>query len=105
MSDQLSFDGEDLKKVSKNEVTLLGLKIGVKSDSDPEIVRDAVRLAELKILDAEKRVKGKTPHHIAVLALLDLAEEYIRAKKKVSEHRDQLNEKTAELLTWVEKEI
>ena len=48
--------------------------------------------------DAEKRVKeGSAPHHVALLALLTLAEEYLAAKDRVTGHQKEFRDKTGEL--------
>ena len=85
------------------EVKLLGQKIVLKStEADPEMIRQVVQLATARLSEAETRSRGAPPHQIALLALLDLAEEYLRAKKKTSELKTQLDEKSSKLLSLVE---
>src|SRR5690242_10243759 len=86
-----------------SEVKLLGQKIVLKSsEADPETVQQVIQLVNNKLGEAENRSKGVVPHQVALLALLDLAEEYVRAKKKTMELKTQLEEKSTRLLNLIE---
>lgn len=85
------------------EVKLLGQKIILKStEADPEVIRDVVQLVTMKLDAAENRSKGAVPHQIALLALLDLAEEYVKAKRKTQDLKGQLDGKSGKLLDLIE---
>ncbi len=88
------------------EVKLLGQRIVLKtSEKDPETIRQILQLVVLRIEEAEKRSKGAAPHQIALLALLDLAEEYIKAKKRTVDFKQQLDDKSSKLLSLIEAEL
>lgn len=88
------------------EVRLLGQKILLKSsESDPEVISQIVELASSKLNEVESRSKGAAPHQIALLALLDLAEEYVQAKRRTLEFKRQLDDKSNKLLTLVEADL
>jgi cell division protein ZapA (FtsZ GTPase activity inhibitor) len=88
------------------EVKLLGQKIVLKSsEMDPEVVRQVIQLVTLKLSESEARSQGAAPHQVALLALLDLAEEYIKAKKRTSDFKQQLDDKSSKLLNLVENEF
>ena len=62
---------------------LAGQKIVLKaSHGDPDLIREIVDLVSVKLKNAEKRGKGTAAHQVALVALMDLAEEYIRAKHR-----------------------
>jgi hypothetical protein len=86
-------------------VEILGNRYSLRSDTDPEIVRRALELAEIKIKDAERRVRSGSPNQVALLALLDLAEDYVRAKDRATEHRDDLIRRSEKLLSIVEEQL
>ena len=69
------------------------------------MIRQVLQLVSLKVSEAEKRSKGAAPHQIALLALLDLAEEYIKAKKRTLDFKQQLDDKSSKLLSLVEAEF
>ncbi|MGZ3709962.1 MAG: cell division protein ZapA, partial [Bdellovibrionota bacterium] len=70
-----------------------------------DLVRDVVELVQAKLKDAEKRVKGSAPHQIVLLALLDLAEEYVTARKRTGEFKKKVDEKSQLLLGLIEAEL
>jgi cell division protein ZapA (FtsZ GTPase activity inhibitor) len=95
-----------MSTVSTLEVKLLGQRIVLKSsETDPELIREVLDLVSRKLDEAENRSRGAPPHQTAVLALLDLAEEYIQAKKRTLDFKQQLDEKSSELLSLVETEF
>jgi cell division protein ZapA (FtsZ GTPase activity inhibitor) len=94
------------QKQQTTEVKLLGQKIILKSsESDPELVKQVVQLVTMKLSEAEARCRGSAPHQVALVALLDLAEEYLKAKKRTLEYKRQLDDKTEKLLGLVEAEF
>lgn len=90
------------------EIWLLGQKIVLKSFGEPELVREVVELVSRKIKERESEQKGRTavpPHHVALLALLSLAEEHVQAKRRFSEHQRTMDEKSHQLMSLIEAEI
>jgi hypothetical protein len=88
------------------EINLLGQKIVLKTaGEDPEFVGEVIALVTNRLKDAENRSKSPAPHHVALLALLDLGSEYAHAKKRAGEHRRAIDEKSQELLGMIEAEL
>jgi cell division protein ZapA (FtsZ GTPase activity inhibitor) len=82
------------------ELKILGQKIVLKSGEQyqPEFVSEVIELVSKKLQEAEQRTKGlAAAHYVAVLALMDLAEDYLKAKKLVSEHQQAILAKSEEL--------
>jgi hypothetical protein len=92
-------------KTTPIELDFLGQRIALKSESDPQIIREAVEIAQLKIQDAARRGRTAPPHQVALLALLDLAEEYARAKKRAGDHRDDLTRKSTQLIEMIDSAL
>ena len=85
------------------EVNLLGQKIALKStESDPEVIQAIFQLVSKKLGEAESRARGAAAHQVALLALLDLAEEYVKARKRTLDFKQQLDDKSSKLLDLVE---
>ena len=84
------------------ELEFAGQKIALKCDGDSEIVQEAVALATLRLQDVERRAPGTAAHKIALVALLDLAEEYIKAKRRAVEHKKKLEKKAGDLFRLTE---
>lgn len=91
---------------SPNEIRLLGQRIVLKAnDKDPELIQEVIHLVSQRLNEAEVRTKGNVPHQVALVALLDLAEEYIQAKKRTIEYQQQLEGYTQNLVDLVEAEL
>lgn len=89
------------------EIQLLNQKIFLKTSSqDPDLVQEVVDLVSSLLRAAEKRSKGATaPHQVALLALLDLAESYVKAQKSTSAFKGEIERKTTRLLELIEAEL
>ena len=88
------------------EIKLAGQKIVLKaSEADPVLLREILELVSTKIKNAEKRGKGSASHQVALVALLDLAEEYIKAKHRTAEYKREMNSRTDSLIRVLESEI
>lgn len=80
------------------EIPLMGQKIVLKTQADPKLVEEVTALVRGRLSASEKRVKNaNAPHLAALLALFDLAEDYVEAKRKTQEHQDELSEKIKKL--------
>jgi len=80
-----------------------GKKLSVRAEGDSEVVSDAVQVAQTKIDDAQKRLGERAPlQQVALLAILDLAEDYARAKKRTVEYRKRVDDKASSLLEYFE---
>ena len=87
------------------EIKLLGQRIALKSAGDPEIVGEVIEMVSGLLGDSEKRSKTGAPHHVALLALLALAEEYVQAKRRAAGHKTALDEKSRKLMSMIEAEF
>lgn len=88
------------------EVRLLGQKVALKSQGDPDRVREVVDLVSERLKEAEARARGTmAPHHVALLAMLDLAEEYVSAKERFGRHQEQVQETSRGLSSWIKAEF
>lgn len=94
----------DTKGTTTAEVRVLGQRVVLKSAAAPEMVREAVELAQMKIKDAEGRAKGQAAHLVAVMALLDMAEEYVKARGRAAEQRKRFTEKSTQLLKMIDEQ-
>jgi len=87
------------------EIRLLGQRIAIKSkETDPELVDEVVELVARLIRNAEMRSKSAAAHQVAILALLDLAEEYVQAKRRTVQYKKQVDSRQMELLEMIEAE-
>lgn len=81
--------------MNRSEITLKGQKIPLKSSNSSE--EDVIRLAQTLITNAEKRMKHAAPHQIAIIALLELADEYLKAKHGTQAWKQKIHRATEKL--------
>lgn len=85
------------------EIPLMGQKIILKTQADPKLVEEVTALVLERLSASEKRVKNSNaPHLAALLALFDITEDYVEAKRKILEHQTELQQKVQQLQTWVD---
>ena len=87
------------------ELDLLGQKIPVKTEGDDGLIAEVVELANQKIDDARRRTPTAAPHQIAVLALLDMTEEYVKARARSADHRNKVTSRTSDLVKMIQAEL
>ena len=87
------------------KLELKGTPITLKTTADPNKVRQVVQIARERIESVEKKAGNAAPHLIALLALMELAEEYVEAKSRSMDHGKRLREKTHHLFKLVEAEM
>ena len=86
-----------VKRDQSVELRFMGQKFVLKSQGDPDTIKEVVDLATLRLTDVERRAKGAAAHQVALLALLDLAKEYVKAKRRSQEHKKKIEKRTSEL--------
>lgn len=90
------------------ELKVLGQKLILKSDADLANSKRAVDFISQRVIAVEKRLKtasGTTsipPMHVALLALLELGQEYIDAKDRVAAHQSAMNQLARQILNGLE---
>lgn len=93
-------------KTQTIELILMGQKIVLRTSADPKHVEAVTALVKERLAVSEKRLKGSNaPHLAAVLALFDLSEEYIEAKKRTADHLASVEDQSRKLSDWVQAEI
>lgn len=88
------------------EITLMGQKVVLKTQADPKLVEEVTALVLDRLAASERRVKNaNAPHLAALLALFDVAEDYVEAKRKIQLHQAELMMKVQQLQSWVDSEL
>ena len=93
-----------MKKQSM-EIKLCGQRILVKaSEIDSELSDQVLELVSRKLEEAEARTTSKTvaAHQVVLLALLDVAKEYIQAKQRTVEFKKKISAKSTHVLGLIE---
>ncbi|MBL7714747.1 MAG: cell division protein ZapA [Bdellovibrionales bacterium] len=83
------------------ELKILGQPIQLKTSGSAPFAREVLEVVSQRIQKAESRTKSKLAEHVVLLALLDLAEEHVRAKHQITDYQKKMESKAQELLTWI----
>ena len=88
------------------EIRFQGQRVFLRSSQlDPEHLEQVLRIVRQRLSDAESKCPTSPPHQVALLALLDLAQEYVQAKKRTLDFKKKLDEKSTRLLKVVEETL
>jgi len=81
------------------ELKVLNQRISLRTtDNDPEFTAEVVDLVSTLIEKSEKRMTtNKVPSQVMLLALLELAEEYVRAKKRTADYKAEIVRQAQEI--------
>jgi cell division protein ZapA len=80
------------------DVRILGQELSVVSDSGDEHVADVVRYVNDKMDEAGKAAGSKNTLNIAILAALNIADEYLRMKVAKENTYSQLESRSEQLV-------
>ena len=88
------------------EIELLGQKIVMRtSESNSELLEEILDLVRTKVKGAEKRIKADAPNQVLLLALMEVAEEYVKAKHRTIRFKREVGERSDHLLQVIEEEL
>ena len=82
------------------EVRILGQELSVTSDSGDEHVASVIRYVSGKVEEAGKAV-GRNPLDIAILAALNIADEYLQIIGAKENIHNQLENKAEQLISMI----
>jgi hypothetical protein len=89
------------------EFDLLGEKLQVTASEDPEIVNEVAALVKLRLQESRRRLSQKNAQparqNVLLLALLDLAEEYVKSKRRTLVHRSKIGSKLVEIRAMLDR--
>jgi len=89
------------------EIDLLGEKLLLRTNEDAEIAAEVASLVKQRISESRNRLSQRpgalSRQNILLLALLDLAEEYVKSKRRSLVHRSRIGGKLAEIRSMLER--
>ena len=92
---------------SSVELDVLGERLLVRSAEDPDFVNEVAEVVKLRLQESKRRLAQKEPHpsrqNVLLLALLDLAEEYVKSKRRSLVHRSKIGSKIIEIKALLDK--
>ena len=87
------------------EVTILGRKISLKSDGNEEFIREIVEFVNGKIAEVLENSPGLTDTNVAILAGLNIADDYFEALEKHKSTYSKIERRCDELLNFIDSKV
>jgi len=88
------------------EISILGRKTPIRTNEDDRIAQEVIDIAQARIAHAEEKIKAaniaSTPSNVLILSLLELTEEYVKAKHRFEVFQDETNLRLEKLLNQVQ---
>lgn len=85
-------------------VTIAGQSYTIKSDAEESYVQSLAALVDDKMREVQRSARWVSPHAVAVLAALQIADELRREQSGRAELRRKIREKSRTLLQYLERE-
>ncbi len=84
------------------EVVIRGREYTLRAENDPDYVRDLARMVDERLANLELSSKTVDSGRLAVLAALNLADEYCRLKKEYTSRIQEMEQEQQRLLDLVD---
>ena len=79
------------------ELDILGERLRIRAAEDPTFVGEVAELVKLRLQEAGRRLSGtQNKQRVLLLALLDLAEEYVKSRRRLLTQRSKISSRLAE---------
>jgi cell division protein ZapA (FtsZ GTPase activity inhibitor) len=87
------------------EVMILGRKFSLKTDGKEEHVRELVKYVNEKLADVQSGSPGLTDMNIAILACLNVADDYFDAMGRQRAIFEQIEHRCDDLLDYIDAKV
>lgn len=85
------------RRPSEVELDILGERLRIRAAEDPTFVGEVAELVKLRLQEAGRRLSGtQNKQRVLLLALLDLAEEYVKSRRRLLTQRSKISSRLAE---------
>ena len=78
-------------------VDILGRSYNIRGEHNPNRIRVLARYVDNRMRQMEEQVGPGDALHVAVLAALNIADDYYRTRKALEKHQNEVNERTRDL--------
>lgn len=90
-------DPKSSRPGAEMELDILGERLLIRASEDPHFVGEVAELVKLRLQEANRRLSGThNKNRVLLLALLDLAEEYVKSKRRLLNQRSKISARLAE---------
>jgi cell division protein ZapA len=87
------------------EVSIMGQKFMVRSDSDDQYVVDVANFVNKKIADIISKTKSVPSLNVVLLAAMNIADEHFKYKNKKDQTFQQVEKKIAQMIEFIDLQM
>lgn len=87
------------------EVTLLNQKFNLKTDSDDRHVQKVSDYVNEKLFDIQEKTSSVSSLNVALLAALNIADDFIKIKGKKKDRSHEAKQKIKEIVSFIDRHI
>jgi len=95
--------GDPVKKTT--EISIMGQKFMVKSDSNDDYVRRIAGFVDQKINEVMQSTKSVASLNVAILAAMNIADEYFKFKRDRDERIEKAEKKIKDMIELVDLQL
>ncbi|MDA3901248.1 MAG: cell division protein ZapA [Spirochaetes bacterium] len=92
-----------MKEISKVNVTIFGNTFNIQGDAPPEYIDGLARYVDNKMEEVSANMKSPNLLQIAVLAALNIADEYHQLKRIDTTNSDDITKRASALISMLEE--
>ena len=87
------------------EVTILGQKFVIKTDSDESYVRDVAAFVDQKMSEILQKTKSVSNLNVAILSAMNIADEFFSYKKKKEQSLQDVGKKISDMIELIDQHM
>ncbi len=86
-------------------VNIYGEEYTVRADGDEEYIRQVAGYVDRKMRQIADRVPNKSPARVAILAALNITDEYFAERRKQEEGQSSFEERASSIITLLDEKL
>lgn len=86
-------------------VNIYGEEYTVRSEGDEDYIRQVAGYVDRKMRQIAEKVPNKSPARVAILAALNITDEYFAEKRKQEEGRSSFEERASSIITLLDDKL
>lgn len=84
------------------EIKLMNQKFNLKTDSDESYVQRVSDFVNKRIFEVQEKTRSVSSLNVALLAALNIADDYFKIKGKKKDRRQEAKQKIQEIVNWID---
>ncbi len=86
-------------------VNIYGEEYTVRSEGDEGYIREVAGYVDRKMREISEKAPNKSPARVAILAALNITDEYFAEKRKQEEGQSSLEERASSIITLLDEKL